>query len=132
MGLKVKLLSLLLGFIFLLLIMIFIRKNTFKPAYTFLWIMIAFFLLSVPLFETFYKWIASTVIGIVDARHIIYIVIIGFLMIYSFMITIKISKLADQIQELISFTAILQHHIEDIETNMKAEDSNSKSIENEK
>lgn len=109
MGLKIKLISLLIGLGFFFFIARYSKQNTLKPSYTFLWFLISVFLISIPVVEPFYKWVASSLIGIVDTRHIIYIVLIGFLLVYVFYLTIKISKLTDQIQELISFTAILEN-----------------------
>jgi hypothetical protein len=82
-----------------------------------MWILIAIFLVSVPLLEKFYKWVATNVIGINDARHIIYVVLIGFLLVYIFHLTVRISKMNDQVQELISYSAILETQIENIEKN---------------
>ena len=74
-----------------------------------MWIGISSFLVSIPVFESFYKWIAVSLIGMIDARNIIYIVLIGFLLVYVFYLTSKVSQMSDQIQELISFTAILEN-----------------------
>lgn len=113
MGLKIKIISLILGFIFFYFVFRFVKKNSFRPSYAFLWIVISLFFISIPIFENFYKWIATSVIGINDARHIIYIGTIGFLLIYIFYLTIKVSRMNDQIQELISCTAILEKKIND-------------------
>lgn len=116
MGIKIKIISLLLGLIFFYFIFRFVKKNTFRPSYAFLWILVALFLLSIPILEPFYKWLAVTVIGISDARHIIYAGLIGFLLVYIFYLTIRISQMNDQIQELISYTAILEKRVrEEIE-----------------
>ena len=111
MGIKIKIISLVLGLIFFYFVFRFVKKNTFRPSYAFLWILISLFLLTIPILETFYKWIAVTVIGINDARHIIYAGIIGFLLVYIFYLTIRISAMNDQIQELISYTAILEKRV---------------------
>jgi hypothetical protein len=84
-----------------------------RSTYALLWIGMALFLISIPLFEGLYRWIAYSVIGIVDARHIIYICLIGFLLTYVFYLTIKISQMSDCIQELISYTAILEKKMDD-------------------
>jgi len=111
MGIKIKIISLLLGLIFFYFIFRFVKKNTFRPSYAFLWILVSVFLLTIPILEPFYKWMAVTVIGISDARHIIYAGIIGFLLVYIFYLTIRISQMSDQIQELISYTAILEKRV---------------------
>ena len=108
MGIKIKLIVLLGGIIFLYFIYRSIHKNTIRPSYSFLWICISLFLLSVPILEPFYKWIATSIIGITDARHIVYIGLIVFLLIYVFYLTIEVCRMNDQIQELISYTSILE------------------------
>lgn len=111
MGIKITIISTIVGLIFFLFVLNFVKKSTFRPSYAVLWISISLFLISIPIFEFFYKWIAVSIIGIEDARHIIYIGIIGFLLIYVFYLTTKISQMSDQIQELISFTAILENKL---------------------
>ena len=111
MGIKIQIISLLLGLIFFYFVFRFVKRNTFRPSYAFLWILIGLFLLTIPILERFYKWIAVTVIGISDARHIIYVGVIGFLLVYIFYLTIRISAINDQIQELISHTAILEKRV---------------------
>ena len=113
MGIKIKILSFIIGLVFFLFVLQFIKKNSFRPSYAFLWLMVSFFLLSVPIAEPFYRWIAYSLIGLTDARHIIYIALIGFLLVYVFYLTIKISRMNDQIQELISYTAILEKEIKE-------------------
>lgn len=109
MGLRLKLISLILGLTFFLVVSWFVKKNSFRPSYAILWMFVSFFLISIPVFESFYVWVAYSVVGIIDARHIIYIGLIGFLLIYVFYLTSKVSQMSDQIQELISFTAILEN-----------------------
>ncbi len=111
MGLKIQIISLVLGLVFLYFVFRFVKRNTFRPSYAFMWILIAFFLASIPALEKFYKWIATNLIGISDARHIIYVALIGFLLVYIFHLTVRISKMNDQVQELISYTAILEKEI---------------------
>jgi hypothetical protein len=41
------------------------------------------------------------------------VVLIGFLLIYAFYLTTRVSRMSDQIQELISYTAVLEKKIED-------------------
>jgi hypothetical protein len=69
---------------------------------------ISLFLISVPALEPLYQWIAGSVLGIIDARHVIYIALIGFLLVYVFYLTLKICQMSDRIQELISYTAIME------------------------
>ena len=75
---------------------------------------------SVPVVETFYTWLTYSVIGIVDGRHTIYIGIIGFLLVYVFYMTTKVSMMDDRIQELISTAAILEKQLRDLEREREA------------
>lgn len=111
MGIRIQIISLVLGMLFLYFVFRFVKRNTFRPSYAFMWILVAFFLVSIPILEKFYKWVATHVMGISDARHIIYVVLIGFLLVYIFYLTIRVSRMNDQIQELISYTAILEKEI---------------------
>ena len=111
MGFRIKLLAFIIGLAFTFLIARQIQRTRISPSCSILWLGVAFFLLSVSVFEGLYRWLASKVIGIVDARHVIYIVLIGFLLIYVFYLTSIIMRLNDQIQNLISYTSILESRI---------------------
>lgn len=112
MGFEIKLLSFIVGFIFFLFVLMHVKKNSFRPSYAVLWIIVSLFLISISVFESFYVWLTYSVIGLTDARNIIYIGLIGFLLIYIFYLTAKISQMSDRIQELISFTAILKEKMD--------------------
>jgi len=111
MGFKIKIISFAIGVIFFLFIILAIKRNNLPPLSVFLWVLISIFLLSIPVLEPFYRWIAVAVIGIDDARHIIYIGVIGFLMVCVFGLSLAISRLSDKVQNLISLTAILEHEL---------------------
>ncbi len=111
MGLKIKLLALLAGLGFFFFVLRSIQRNSMRPSYAVLWTLISLFLVSVSLLEPFYQWFAGSVIGIVDARHVIYIVLIGFLLVYVFYLTQKISRMSDQIQSMLSQLAILEDEL---------------------
>src|SRR5512140_817851 len=108
MGLRIKIIAFLLGLAFFGIVLRSVRQNTFRPAYSVLWMALSFFLLSIAAFEPMYKWLATTMLGIIDARHVIYIVIIGFLLIYSLYLTAMVSRLSNQIRHVISALAILE------------------------
>jgi hypothetical protein len=108
MGWKIKILAFALGLLFFGVVLRCVKQNTFRPRYAVLWLGMSLFLLSIAVLEPFYKWLATSVIGILDARHIIYIVLIGFLLIYNLYITAMMSRMANQIQQLITNVAILQ------------------------
>ena len=108
MDTKLTLMAVFLGAVFTSIVVLSIRSSSMRPTFAWLWLGIAAFLLSVPFFESFYKWLASEVIGIDDARTVVYMGLLGFLLVYTLYMTLKVSALSDQIQELISHTAILE------------------------
>jgi hypothetical protein len=108
MGLKIKLIAFLLGFVFFVVVLRSVKRNIFRPSYAVLWLGMSLFLLSIALLEPLYKWIATSVLGILDARHIIYIALIGFLLVYVFFLTSMVTRMSNQIQQLISTVAILE------------------------
>jgi hypothetical protein len=108
MGLKIKLIAFALGLVFFCVVLRNVKRNTFRPSYAVLWLGMAAFLLSIAVLEPLYKWIATSVIGILDARHIIYIVLISFLLVYVFFLTSMVTRLSNQVLQLISAIAILE------------------------
>lgn len=108
---RLTLMAAFLGVVFTTIVVLSIRSSSMRPTFAWLWIGITAFLLSVPVFESFYKWFASAVIGIDDARTVVYVALLGFLLVYSLYMTLKVSMLSDQIQELISHTAILETRV---------------------
>jgi hypothetical protein len=112
MGLKIKIIAFLLGLLFLLVVFRSIRQNVFRPAYAVMWIGMSLFLLSISALEPFYKWLATSVLGIEDARHIIYIALIGFLLVNLFHLTAMVSRMSNQIRQLISNEAIHASRVE--------------------
>lgn len=110
MLLYIKLLSIFLSTMFFLFFINIIKKRSVKPFYSFLWFIISLLMLSIVVFEKFYKWIA-TQLGITDASFLIIILVIFFLLVYVLYLSIKVSEMSDRIQELISFTAILEKEI---------------------
>jgi hypothetical protein len=111
MGLKIKLIALAIGIGFFFFILRSIQRNRMRPADAVLWLCVSLFLVSVSVLEPAYQWIAGSVIGIVDARHVIYIVLIGFLLVNVFYLTINMNQMADRIQLLLSETAILENEL---------------------
>lgn len=116
MQLSLKLLTLLLGFVFLAAFILLVRKKNVKPFYSTLWLLVSVFMISLVVFEKFYKWIATS-LGVTDASFLIIVGIISFLLIYVLYLSIKISQMSDRIQELISFTGILEHEIRKLKGN---------------
>jgi hypothetical protein len=111
MGLETKILAFLLGLVFLALVLRNVKQNTFHPRYAVLWLGMSLFLLSIAALEPFYKWLATSVLGIQDARHIVYSALIGFLFIYNLYLTAMVSRMSNQILHLISSLAILESRV---------------------
>jgi len=107
-GPRIKLIAFALGLVFFYVVLRNVKRNTFRPSYAVLWLGMAAFLLSIAALEPLYKWIATSVIGILDARHIIYIVLISFLLVYVFFLTSMVTRLSNQVLQLISAIAILE------------------------
>jgi hypothetical protein len=112
MGIRIKLIAFILGVGFFLLVLRQVKRTRISPAYTLLWLAVAAFLVSISVLEGVYRWLATKVIGIIDARHVIYIVIIGFMMILLFYLCSVITKMNDQIQNILSYLAIYENKLE--------------------
>jgi hypothetical protein len=121
MGFKSQIVAVVLGVVFFFIVTRYIKKKSFNPSFSVLWIIVAVFLISVPLLEKFYKWFSISVLGIDDARTLIFIALIGFLLIYNFNISAKLSKMSDQIQMLISHNGYLETEIDKLKQNKEEE-----------
>jgi hypothetical protein len=86
------------------------------------------FLLSIAVLEPLYKWIATSVIGILDARHIIYIALISFLLVYVFFLTSMVTRLSNQVLQLISAVAVLEAKLAD-QTNSQRKPANATTVD---
>jgi hypothetical protein len=109
MNLNLQILSLILGIFFLLVILYNIRRKKLSPSYSVLWIVLALFLILIPVFQSIFISIARF-FG-VYAENLIYILLIGFLLIYVLYITSKVVRLNNQVKELISNSAILEDEL---------------------
>ena len=116
MQLSLKILTLLLGLIFLWVFISLLRKKNIKPFYSTLWLLVSLFMISLVLFEGFYKQIA-TYLGITDASFMVIVSLISFLLLYVWHLSVKISEMSDRIQELISYTSILENKIRKADNN---------------
>lgn len=110
MNQSIKLLVFLFGIVFFLVFIFSSRNKSLKPFYSALWLLISIYMLSFAIFEKTIKSIA-TFLGFSDASFLVIVSLISFLMLYVFHLSIKISTMSDRIQELISFTSILENEI---------------------
>lgn len=111
MEIKTKIAAFILGIIFFLVVLLFVRKKAIPPTAVILWLSVTFFLISIPLIEPVYKMISVDIVGFDDSRHIIYIVLIGFLLVYNFYLTIKLSATTDYVKSLIKELGILESKV---------------------
>jgi len=109
---NLQILSLILGIFFFFVIIYNIRRKKLSPSYSVLWIILSVFLILIPIFQTWFMKVARF-FG-VYAENMIYILLIGFLMIYILYITSKIVRLNNQVKELISNAAILEDEINEL------------------
>ena len=118
MTLKLQIIFLLVGLVFFSVIVYVIRKKSLSPSYSILWLVLAFFFISIPLFQNFYVFISISFFGFYT-ENLIYLVVFAFLLVYMLFLTIKIVRLNDQVKELITNNALLEKKIEDILSNKK-------------
>lgn len=88
-----------------------VKKHSLHPSYAVLWIGMSFFLASIAVFEAFYAYLARGVFGLYGGDHLMYIVLITFLLIYCFYLTTRICQMADRVAKLISFTAVIESEV---------------------
>ncbi|MCD4828090.1 MAG: DUF2304 domain-containing protein [Candidatus Cloacimonetes bacterium] len=106
-------LVILFGFIFFFIIIRTIKRNQIGPSLAVIWITVSVFLLSISIFEDFYRWLSYQVIHIHGAQNMIFTILIGFLFLFILYLSIKITQLHTQIQKMISTIAILEKEIQD-------------------
>ena len=87
-----------------------VRKRSVTPFYSTLWLGVSILMLSLVVFEKFYKSIAD-LLHIRDASFLVFIGAIVFLLVYVLHLSIKLSELSDRVQELISSVAVLDKEI---------------------
>lgn len=117
MGANIKIAAIIAGIVFIFLVLKFSKKIMIRPSYTILWLLVSLFLISIPVFENLYRYLAHDVFGLSDATNIIYIGLIFFILIYQFYITLKINNLSDQVQIIISNLSIVEKKIDDENVN---------------
>lgn len=112
MNLNLQILSFTLGVFFFLIILYNIKKRKLNPSYSVLWLMLALFLILIPIFQNIF--IKTARFFGVYGENIVYISLIGFLLIYVLYITSKVVRLNNQVKELISQAAILEDEIKEL------------------
>ena len=112
MPLYLRLVALALAVVFLMVFVSLIRKRSTDPFVSFMWLVITLLMFSTIVFEKFYKWVA-TKIGLTDASFLIEVGVIFFLLVCVLYLSIKVSEMSDRIQELISYTSILEKRTRD-------------------
>ncbi len=111
MSSHLQLFAFIVGAVFLAVIFRMMKRDSLLPSYTALWLVLTVFLVSIPLLEPVYRWAAYHVFGLYTGNDLIYIILIGFLLIYSLYLTSRIVRMNNRIQKLISSTAIMNDEI---------------------
>lgn len=117
MDIKQIILSFIAGLILLLFILRFLKTSRIYPSYVILWASIGIFLVFMPVFSDVYRHIAQFVFGLKGGDHFMYISFIGFLLLYTFYLTVKICTLTSQVSRIISTIAVIESQQKDILTN---------------
>jgi len=107
MPLSLKILVVLFSAAFLGTFLLLAKRGTVKPFYSSLWLLISCLMLSLVVFERFYKSVADH-LGIRDASFLVFVGAIGFMLVYILYLSVKISELSDRMQEVISHLSILE------------------------
>jgi len=113
------------GILFFILLLTTLRKNRFTPGYTVLWLGVGIFLITIPLLDNVYVWLNSRILDSDDAKNIIYVFFIGFLLVYIYYMTSDISKLNDKVQTLNSYIALLEKRLRDTESQIDSTQTKS-------
>lgn len=124
MGFNIKIILFIGGLCFLLVVLKFIKNKVMNPSFAILWFIIALFMLSIPVFEGLYTFISHNLLQLNDATNSIYIVLFCFLLSYLFYLTIKFSRLSNQVQLLISYTSLLENKIRELSEDDRLEHDN--------
>ncbi len=110
MSLSLKIIAALCSVAFFATFLFLVRKRSVTPFYSALWLGVSVLMLSLVVFESFYKSIADY-LHIRDASFLVFIGAIGFLLVYVLHLSLKICELSDRVQELISHMAVLDREI---------------------
>lgn len=118
MTLKLQIIFLLVGIVFLSVIVYVIRRKSLSPSYSILWLILAFFFISIPLFQNLYVFVSRNFFGFYT-ENLIYLVVFAFLLVYMLFLTIKVVRLNDQVKELITSNALLEKKLKDVLSDKK-------------
>ncbi len=112
MPVSLRILVVLCSLAFLATFLFLAKRGTVKPFYSALWLAVSFLMLSLVVFEKFYKGIADD-LGIRDASFLVFVGAILFMLVYILHLSVKISELSDRMQEVISTVSILERAVRD-------------------
>ncbi len=118
MQFSLKVIITILGLCFITIFLNLVRRRSIRPFYCLVWLAVGLMMLSFVVLENVYKFVASF-LGITDASFLVIISIISFLLIYILHMSLTISDMSDRIQELISFTSILEKKVRDLDKEKK-------------
>ena len=100
---------------FLLFILRNVRRSQLPPRYAGMWITYAAFLMAVVVVPDFFQFVSRTAFGFNSATNFVYILVIGILSLFIFLLTLHVVRISDRLQILISRVAIAEArvHLED-------------------
>jgi hypothetical protein len=102
------------AFLFLLIFLFLVRSTTIRPFYTTTWFVVAIAGVAAAVFNDSLNNIAIS-LGLTSATELIMAGLFFFCLVTMLHLSIKASAAGDRIQELISYTSILEHRIRHLE-----------------
>jgi hypothetical protein len=107
MGLHLKLIFVAIVLSISMAVFLALRRGAIRGGFVAFWMLVCMVMISIPLFDAFYKWLAQAM-GLFFAIDMIYVFSILFLMLYVFYLTVKIQNVQDISYVLMSKCAILE------------------------
>ena len=110
MPISVKIIGIICASAFFMVFIMLVKNRSVKPFYSCLWFFVSVLMFSIIVFEKLFKWLALF-FGLTDASFLVIVGVIFFLLMYILHLSIRLSEMSDQIQELISHLAIIEKKI---------------------
>lgn len=103
--------SAIISFLFVLFVLIQLRESALPSRFAILWMFVALLLFLIPIFSEDFVRLSKIIFGFEDATNFLYVLLFGFVLTYSFLITIYLVSIGNKVQVLISKIAILEAEI---------------------
>ncbi len=108
MDVQVQIASVFAGLLIWTLVAYSLRRARLLPSYAVLWTAIGAALALLPAYAEMLRWVSTNVLGLIGANHFVYLILFGFLLLYTFYLTQKICELTNRVERAISALAILE------------------------